>query len=260
MAYPRGQPRQPPSSSSYGGRQAPDVYHQQHNYQHAPQSRDRHERPFQEFSSHPDRSYQESYRSGPNHGSSQWPSEAQQPYNNRQEYAGPTPSHMHQRQDAYQDQMYDQYNAGQHPAAAPYPQDQNASWSGRSPQITDQSHQPRGHGFASHPIENYDYTGPPVPMYRHHAPVDAQRSNGNHVRTYQNPPVPNDPPSQFDQQQRSRPAQDVRSKNATWAQGTTDTKLQQQDPHSGRGKREKRSQLTIDHCEPGLDSKADLAL
>ncbi|KAI4261789.1 MAG: hypothetical protein L6R42_003021, partial [Xanthoria sp. 1 TBL-2021] len=265
MAYPRGQFQQPPSTPSFGGGQTPHVYQQQqqqHTYQHAPQSRNRHERAFQEFSSHPDRNLEESHRSGPNYGSPQWPeqsadwsSEAQQPYTNQREYAGPTPTQMRPRQGAYQDQMYEQNSAGHSPAAAPYSQDQNTSWNGRSPQIPGQPqhfHQPRGYGLSSHPNSNYDGTGPHVRTNGHHAPVEAESSNGNHDRAYRNPPVSNDPQSQFDQQQRSRPVQDGRSKNAGRSQGITDTKPQQHVPSSssGRPKKSTKEQLRMNRMSP----------
>ena len=259
MAYPRGQFQQPPSSSPYTGRQAPyaNQQQQQHTYQNVPQSRNRHESQFQEFSSRPDRNFQESYRSGLTHGSPQWPeqtaewsSEAQQPYKNQGGYGGPTSSYMPPRQDGYEGQTYEQDNARQLPAAAPYSQNQNTSWIGRSPQRQGQQqhfNQPRGYGLTSHPTNNYDRANSPVQSNGHY--VEAQSSNGNHNRSYHNQPESYDPQIQFDQQQRSRPMQDVRA-IAGRGQGTTATQTQQNVPNASSGRPKKPSQLMIDFQKP----------
>ncbi|KAL8998963.1 MAG: hypothetical protein Q9169_002069 [Polycauliona sp. 2 TL-2023] len=248
MAYPRQQFQQAPSSQAYSDRQAPHLYQeqQQHAYQHVPQGRNRHETPYQDPPSRSDRNIQESYSSARGYGSTQWPeqsaewsSEADQPYRDQREYAGPNPSHMRPGPGAHQDHMNEPYDSRRPPANPSYSQNQNMAWSARSPQIRSQqpqSNQPRGHGPAPHSINGYDGAGPPARVNGHHAPQQDQRSNGYNDRTYHDPPVQHDPQSQFAQQQRPRPTQDGVSEKAGWDQRRMDPHAQQRLPNSSSGR------------------------
>ncbi|KAL8654291.1 MAG: hypothetical protein Q9226_003491 [Calogaya cf. arnoldii] len=112
-----------------------------------------------------------------------------------------------------------------------------------------QFNQPRGYRLTSHPINNYDGTNSPVQSNGHY--VEAQSSNGNHNRPYHNQPESYDPQTQFDQQQRSRPVQDVRAITGR-GQGTTAIQAQQHVPNSssGRPKKSTKEQLRMNRLSP----------
>ncbi|KAL8668547.1 MAG: hypothetical protein Q9168_006829 [Polycauliona sp. 1 TL-2023] len=259
MAYPGRQFQQTPSSMAYSDRQAPYVHQQQqqqHPPRHVPQSRNRHERPYQEYPSRPDRDVQEPYRSDRGYGSPQWPeqsaewsSEADQSYAYERERTGPNPSQMRSRPGAYQDQMNGSYDGRQPPASAPYSQNHNAQFSAPPQQRTGQQqqfNQPREYGSNPHSFNYYDGASPPVQEKGHRAPQEVQRSNGQHDRMYHNPPRQDDSESRSAQQQRPWPVQDGKSKNAGWSQGTMGPQTQQRAANSSSG-RPKNSRPTLDN-------------
>ncbi|KAI4268383.1 MAG: hypothetical protein LQ337_007878 [Flavoplaca oasis] len=265
MAYPRGQFQQPPSNSSYGSRQPPYVQQQQlqYNYQQVPSSRNRNERPYQDFSSRSDKNLPAPLHVDPNYNSpqwqnqsAQWSSEAEQPYTEHREYAGHSSSYMRPRQGAYQDRMDESYDTGGPSAGPLYSHDQDPSWSRQSPQMTgppQEFHRTREHGSSPHLKNNYDGAGPAVRMNGHHASGAAQGSNATHDTMYHGSPGQGSPWGQSAQQQRSRPAQDVKSKNAVWARGARDPQAQQHAPESRNGRPKKPGQSAIALILPLVD-------
>lgn len=250
MAHSQGQFQQPPSNSSYGSRQPPYVQQQQYNYQQVPPSRSRNEKPYQDFSPRSDKNLPEPRHVDLNYSSpqwqeqsTQWSSEAEQPYTKHREYAGHTSSQTRPRQGEYQDRMDEFYDTRGPSADPPYSQYQGPSWSRQSPQMIrppQHFHQPREYGSGSHLTKIYDGAGP-VRMNGHHATGAAQSSNTNRDRMYNDSPGQGGLWDQSAQQQRLRPALDVKPQNSGWGQGARNPQAQQYAPESRNGKPKKPS-------------------